>query len=87
MGSSSFLPCFLLFSYIFTPTETTPLRFSIRNKHEITSPMTSDEEEGLGDTSVGDGSDSTTDHEDYHQDDMPVVSDDDDVEEVWADDF
>ena len=50
--------------------------------------MTSDEEEGLGDTSVGDGSDSTTDDDDDDaEDELPVVSDDDNIEEVWADDF
>ena len=34
------------------------------------------------------GSEGTTDHDhDDAEDDVPVVSDDDDVEEVWADDF
>ena len=51
-------------------------------------PVTSDEEEGFGGTSVDGGSEGTTDHDhDDAEDDVPVVSDDDDVEEVWADDF
>jgi hypothetical protein len=58
------------------------------DKEEDDVPVVLDEEEGFGDTSVDNGSESTTDHDDDDaEDDVPVVSDDNDVQEVWSDDF
>jgi hypothetical protein len=61
------------------------------DKEEDDVPVVLDEEEGFGDTSVDNGSESTTDLDhDNAEDDVNnvlVVSDDDDVGEVWADDF
>jgi hypothetical protein len=48
-----------------------------------------DEAKGFSDTSVDDGSDSATedDDDDDDEDDVPVMSDEEEVEECWADDF
>jgi hypothetical protein len=48
-----------------------------------------DEAEEFSDTSVADGSDSATedDDDDDDEDEVPVMSDEEEVEECWADDF